>query len=51
MADSKKIGAWIPKPKFIVWTMLTLALLVFLLKAGSANPTVARLKSYLGLSA
>ena len=48
---SIKLGAWIPTPKFIVWTILTLALLVFVLKAGAANATVAKARTYLGLSA
>lgn len=44
------IKAWIPKPKFIVWTILTLVLLTFVLKAAGGNQYVAKAKAWMGLS-
>ena len=44
------INAYIPKPRFIVGVVLSLALVTLALKAGSGNATVAKVKSYLGLT-
>lgn len=45
------LTGYVPKPRFIVGVAISLAVLTFALKAGSSNPTVAKVKSYLGLMA
>jgi hypothetical protein len=44
------LTAYVPKPRFIVGTAISLAVIVLLLRAAGANPTVQKVRSYLGLS-
>ena len=46
-----QLTTYIPKPKFIVGVVISLALIVLILKAGGANQYVASAKSSLGLTA
>ncbi|MBN1360959.1 MAG: hypothetical protein JW993_10220 [Sedimentisphaerales bacterium] len=46
-----KLTTYIPKPRFMVGVAISLAVIVFLLQAGSGNATVQKIKAYLGLTA
>jgi len=46
-----QIKAYLPNAKFIVGTIIVLIALTFALKAFGSNPYVAKVKTWLGLSA
>lgn len=47
----KNLTMYLPSPRFAVGVLITLAVTVILLRQFGSNPTVGKIKSYLGLVA
>jgi hypothetical protein len=47
----KNLTVYLPNVKFIVGTVIVLALLTFVLRAFAGNATMGKVKTYLGLAA
>jgi hypothetical protein len=50
-AMMKNLKVYLPTPRFAIAVLITLAATVLILRQFSTNPTVAKVKSYLGLVA
>ncbi len=46
----KNLTMYLPSPRFFVGTLIVLAVTVFALRQFNTNPTVAKVRGYLGLS-
>lgn len=46
----KNLSVYLPSPRLFVGVLIVLAVTTIVLRQFSANPTVAKVKSYLGLS-
>jgi len=46
----KNLTMYLPSPRFFVGTLIVLVVTTLLLRQFSTNPTVAKVKTYIGLS-
>jgi hypothetical protein len=47
----KNLSVYLPSPRLFVAVLIVLGVTTCALRAGSSNPTVAKVRTYLGLSA
>jgi len=46
----KNLSVYLPSPRLFVAVLIVLAVVTFALKQTATNPTMAKIRSYLGLS-